>query len=197
MKNSFVIKGNICQTVNPKELDLHENAYAVCIDGRFLFVFGHTLSVSLTAATSPKGRGFLQALTPGELCGSGERAVEDGASQASHSERGVGTADGEGAPDLIETLERAELTAVWRVRNIENEQERDALMREIELLCADYIKTNLMKIVENVGLGEGLVKHLGDKIAVAVDGFFVAQGNHTIQIHYTLLLFPRQSFLPQ
>ena len=33
MKNSFVIKGNICQTVTPKELDLHENAYAVCIDG--------------------------------------------------------------------------------------------------------------------------------------------------------------------
>ena len=27
MKNSFVIKGNICQTKNPKELDLHENAY--------------------------------------------------------------------------------------------------------------------------------------------------------------------------
>ena len=33
MKNSFVIKGNICQTKNPKELDLHENAYAVCVDG--------------------------------------------------------------------------------------------------------------------------------------------------------------------
>ena len=25
MKNSFVIKGNICQTINPNELDLHEN----------------------------------------------------------------------------------------------------------------------------------------------------------------------------
>ena len=33
MKNSFVIKGNICQTVTPTELDLHGNAYAVCIDG--------------------------------------------------------------------------------------------------------------------------------------------------------------------
>ena len=33
MKNSFVIKGNICQTKNPKELDLHENSYVVCIDG--------------------------------------------------------------------------------------------------------------------------------------------------------------------
>ena len=33
MKNSFVIKGNICQTINPRELDLHENAYAVCVDG--------------------------------------------------------------------------------------------------------------------------------------------------------------------
>ena len=33
MKNSFVIKGNICQTINPRELDLHENAYAVCVEG--------------------------------------------------------------------------------------------------------------------------------------------------------------------
>ena len=33
MKNSFVIKGNICQTINPKELDLHEDSYVVCIDG--------------------------------------------------------------------------------------------------------------------------------------------------------------------
>ena len=32
-KNSFVIKGNICQTTNPKELDLHKNAYAVYADG--------------------------------------------------------------------------------------------------------------------------------------------------------------------
>ena len=33
MNNSFVIKGNICQTITPKELDLHENAYVVCVDG--------------------------------------------------------------------------------------------------------------------------------------------------------------------
>ena len=33
MKNSFVIKGNICQTIQPKAVDLHENAYAVCVDG--------------------------------------------------------------------------------------------------------------------------------------------------------------------
>ena len=33
MKKNFVIKGNICQTMNPKELDLHENAYVVCVDG--------------------------------------------------------------------------------------------------------------------------------------------------------------------
>ena len=33
MDKSFVIKGNICQTINPKELDLHENAFVVCVDG--------------------------------------------------------------------------------------------------------------------------------------------------------------------
>ena len=33
MNNRFVIKGNICQTKNPKELDLHENAFVVCVDG--------------------------------------------------------------------------------------------------------------------------------------------------------------------
>lgn len=33
MEKSFVIKGNICQTKNARELDLHENAYAVCVDG--------------------------------------------------------------------------------------------------------------------------------------------------------------------
>ena len=33
MKNSFVIKGNICQTIHPQELDLHEHAFAVCKDG--------------------------------------------------------------------------------------------------------------------------------------------------------------------
>ena len=33
MKNCFVMKGNICQTKNPRELDLHEQAYVVCADG--------------------------------------------------------------------------------------------------------------------------------------------------------------------
>ena len=33
MSNSYVLKGNICQTKNPKELDLHEKAFAVCVDG--------------------------------------------------------------------------------------------------------------------------------------------------------------------
>ena len=33
MINSFVIKGNICQTKNSKELDLHEAAYVVCEEG--------------------------------------------------------------------------------------------------------------------------------------------------------------------
>ena len=33
MKNSFVIKGNICQVKNSRELDLHERAFAVCTDG--------------------------------------------------------------------------------------------------------------------------------------------------------------------
>ena len=33
MNKSFVIKGNICQTKNPQERDLHENAYVVCVDG--------------------------------------------------------------------------------------------------------------------------------------------------------------------
>ena len=33
MGNSSIIKGNICQTKNPKELDIHENALAVCVDG--------------------------------------------------------------------------------------------------------------------------------------------------------------------
>ena len=71
-----------------------------------------------------------EALTPGELCESGERAVgTDGPQKASHSGKGVGTAtvgtgvhDGPQHPDLMQALERAELTAVWRVRNIENEQ---------------------------------------------------------------------------
>ena len=33
MEKRFVIKGNICQTKSPKELDLHENGYVVCVDG--------------------------------------------------------------------------------------------------------------------------------------------------------------------
>ena len=33
MKSSFVVKGNICQAKTPEALDLHENAYAVCVDG--------------------------------------------------------------------------------------------------------------------------------------------------------------------
>ena len=33
MNNSFVIKGNICQTITPEALDIHENAFAVCVDG--------------------------------------------------------------------------------------------------------------------------------------------------------------------
>ena len=33
MEKSFVIKGNVCQTKNPRELDLHENAFAVCVEG--------------------------------------------------------------------------------------------------------------------------------------------------------------------
>ena len=33
MSNSFITKGNICQTKNPKKPDIHENALAVCVDG--------------------------------------------------------------------------------------------------------------------------------------------------------------------
>lgn len=33
MKNSFILKGHICQTLEPGSLDIHENAYAVCVDG--------------------------------------------------------------------------------------------------------------------------------------------------------------------
>ncbi|MBO7303912.1 MAG: amidohydrolase family protein [Clostridia bacterium] len=40
MNNGFVIKGNICQTKSPKELDLHEGAFAVCVDGLSRGVFG-------------------------------------------------------------------------------------------------------------------------------------------------------------
>jgi guanine deaminase len=33
MEKSYVIKGNICQTKNPGELDLYEGAFAVCVEG--------------------------------------------------------------------------------------------------------------------------------------------------------------------
>ena len=33
MSKSFVIKGNICQTISPFSLDLHEAAFVVCVDG--------------------------------------------------------------------------------------------------------------------------------------------------------------------
>ena len=33
MEKSFVVKGNICQTKTADALDLHEGAYAVCVDG--------------------------------------------------------------------------------------------------------------------------------------------------------------------
>ena len=39
MKKSFVIKGNLCQTKIPGALDLHEKAFAVCVDGRSKGVF--------------------------------------------------------------------------------------------------------------------------------------------------------------
>ena len=33
MDNSFVMKGNVCQTLDPKELDLHAHAFVVCVNG--------------------------------------------------------------------------------------------------------------------------------------------------------------------
>ena len=33
MKKSFILKGNICQTKTPEALDVHENAFAVCVEG--------------------------------------------------------------------------------------------------------------------------------------------------------------------
>ena len=39
MEKTFVIKGNICQTKTPKELDLHEKAFVVCVDGVSMGVF--------------------------------------------------------------------------------------------------------------------------------------------------------------
>ena len=39
MEKSFVIKGNICQTKEKNALDLHENAFAVCVDGISMGIF--------------------------------------------------------------------------------------------------------------------------------------------------------------
>ena len=39
MNNSFVVKGNFCQTKNPEELDLYEGAFAVCVDGLSAGIF--------------------------------------------------------------------------------------------------------------------------------------------------------------
>ena len=33
MNKSFILKGNICHTIELNKLDLHENAYVVCVDG--------------------------------------------------------------------------------------------------------------------------------------------------------------------
>ena len=41
MEKSFVIKGNLCQTQKANELDLHENAFAVCVDGVSKGIFDH------------------------------------------------------------------------------------------------------------------------------------------------------------
>ena len=39
MKKSFILKGNICQTKDPVSLDLHERAFAVCVEGVSCGVF--------------------------------------------------------------------------------------------------------------------------------------------------------------
>ena len=39
MNNSFILKGNVCQTPTPQKLDLHPNAYIVCVDGISMGVF--------------------------------------------------------------------------------------------------------------------------------------------------------------
>ena len=39
MSNSFVIKGNICQTRDPDALDLYEGGFAVCVNGVSMGVF--------------------------------------------------------------------------------------------------------------------------------------------------------------
>ena len=52
MSNGFVIKGNVCQTVNSKELDLHEKAFVVCEDGVSKGIFD-TLPEEYAAFTMP------------------------------------------------------------------------------------------------------------------------------------------------
>ena len=44
MNNSFVLKGNVCQTVNPRELDLREKAFIVCENGVSKGVFNELTS---------------------------------------------------------------------------------------------------------------------------------------------------------
>lgn len=39
MLGSFILKGNICHTLTPDKLDLHENAYLVCSDGVSMGIF--------------------------------------------------------------------------------------------------------------------------------------------------------------
>ncbi|MBO7184664.1 MAG: amidohydrolase family protein [Oscillospiraceae bacterium] len=38
---SFIIKGTICYSLSPKELAVHPNGYAVCVDGVSMGVFAH------------------------------------------------------------------------------------------------------------------------------------------------------------
>lgn len=37
--NTFILKGTICYSINPKELAVHEDSYAVCVDGVSMGVF--------------------------------------------------------------------------------------------------------------------------------------------------------------
>lgn len=39
MGNNFILKGNICHTPGPEKLEIYENAYAVCTDGRCEGIF--------------------------------------------------------------------------------------------------------------------------------------------------------------
>ena len=64
MNKSFVIKGNICQTLNPKELDLHENSFAICVDGVSKGVFD-VMQISLLIDAV---RYFIVVMMVGYLC---------------------------------------------------------------------------------------------------------------------------------